>query len=400
MTSAGGKVLEFRRSWPLLLAASVGNAVGLSSILFYSLGSFIGPLQAEFGWSRGDVASSFLYTTAVLALISPGLGILIDRIGVRQISLISIPLLALVLFAVSRFEGSTLAFHGLYALAALVGGGTTPIAYTRVVNGAFKEARGLALGISLAGVAIAAMTLPLILAGINQSYGWRTSYLALAVLVLLAWPLVLFGIKDQEKLAVSRQAAIVDKSVLRSTIFWTLGISFVAIAVAVSAMIVHMVPMLRDAGVSPMVAASVASLIGVGGLVGRLATGYLIDRFFAPYVAATLFLATAAGCLLLWYGGSAVAPVVAAATGLSLGAEIDLMAYLTARYFGMARYGFVYALIYAMFAVGTAVGPALAGVAFDSSGNYNMTIWSATALLVIGSAALLRLPRFENREAH
>src|SRR3954467_15337530 len=124
---------------------------------------------------------------------------------------------------------------------------------------------------------------------------------------------------------------------------------------------------------------------------GRVLTGYIIDRFFAPYVAAVMFIGTALGCLLLLIGGPGTALVAAALVGLSLGAEFDLIAYLTARYFGMARYGFVYALIYAMFVVGAAVGPTLAGIAFDATGNYDLTLWSVITLLVAASIAIARL---------
>src|SRR5690606_25746239 len=125
---------EFRRNGVLLLAATLGSAAGLSSLPFYSLGSFVAPLEAEFGWSRGQVTSSFLYTTLVLAVIAPFLGNLIDRVGTRLVALVSIPLLSGVLYAMSRFEGSIGQFHMLYALAALAGAGTTPINYTRAVN--------------------------------------------------------------------------------------------------------------------------------------------------------------------------------------------------------------------------------------------------------------------------
>ena len=88
-------------------------------------------------------------------------------------------------------------------------------------------------------------------------------------------------------------------------------------------------------------------------------------------------------------------PLAAALIGLSLGAEADLIAYLTARYFGMARYAFVYGFIYSMFLIGTATGPALAGRLYDASGNYNSTIWTVICLLVAGSVVILCLPRFE-----
>lgn len=396
MEYAGEKAKEFRRGWPPLLAATLGNAAGVSTVPFYSLGSFIAPLQTEFGWSRGDVSSAFLYTTTVLVVISPILGMLIDRFGVRILALVSIPLLSGVLVALSFIDGSVVLFHGLYGLAALVGGGTTPINYTRVVNDTFDKARGLALGISLAAVAMTAIGLPLLLAGINQSYSWRTGYLALAILALLPLPFVLLGIgKHEPKRSVRTQDDAVVESGIRSPTFWIIGISFGLIAIAVSALVVHMVPLLRDAGMSPMAAASTASIIGFGVLGGRLVTGYLIDRIFAPYVAAPLFLSTAAGSLLLLYGGPSTAFVAAGLIGLSLGAEVDLIAYMTARYFGMARYGFNYAIIYVQFVLGAAVGPALAGRAFDLFGNYNIALGGIVTLLVAGSVGILCLPRFE-----
>ncbi|WP_104494473.1 MFS transporter [Paracoccus denitrificans] len=396
MTQDHGSSGEFRRNGVLLLAATLGSAAGLSSLPFYSLGSFIAPLEAEFGWSRGEVASSFLYTTMVLAVIAPFLGNVIDRIGTRLVALVSIPLFSAVLYAISRFEGSIGQFHALYALAALAGAGTTPINYTRAVNGAFDKARGFALGISQAGIAVAAITLPLLLASLNQNYSWRTGYFVLALLALVPWPFVLFGFGKLPVQRAEKTAATANRGELfKNWVFWGVGISFAAVAVAVSALVVHMVPLLRDAGMTPIAAASTASVIGFGVLGGRLITGWLIDRFFAPYVAATLFLATAGGCLLLLYGGPGLVPLAAALIGLSLGAEADLIAYLTARYFGMARYAFVYGFIYSMFLVGTASGPALAGRLHDASGNYNSTIWTVICLLVVGSLVILRLPRFE-----
>lgn len=397
MSESQGKSEEFRRHGVLLLAATLGSAAGLSSVPYYSLGSFIQPLQDEYGWSRGDVASAFLYTTIVLAAISPFLGNMIDRIGTRLVALVSIPLLSAVLYTISRFDGTLNQFYMLYALAAFAGAGTTPINYTRAVNGAFDKARGFALGISQSGIAIAAITLPLLLASIHKDYSWRTGYFVLSLLVLIPWPFVFFGLEKRKAQPVQKTAVAAGQrgELFRSRVFWTVGLSFALIAVAVSALVVHMVPLLRDAGMSPMGAASTASLVGIGVLFGRLITGYLIDIFFAPYVAAFLFIGTAGGCLLLIYGGIGLVPVAAAMIGLALGAEADLIAYLTARYFGMARYAYVYGFIYAMFLVGTASGPALAGRAYDAAGNYTMTIWGVITLLIVGALAILTLPKFE-----
>jgi predicted MFS family arabinose efflux permease len=388
---------EFRQGGSVLLAATIGSAGSLTSLGYYSLGSFIAPLQSEFGWNRGDVASSFLYTTIVMALLSPLMGLMIDRLGVRRTALVSIPALAVVFLALGRFQGSLTSFHLLYALAAIAGAGTTPISYTRAVNGAFDRSRGLALGISQAGIALAAIAVPLLMA-VAIPHGWRTGYILLAVLTLVPWLFVFFGMRTpaSQRARTAPASGYSVRDAIGTGVFWAVGISFAAIAVAISALVVHLVPLLRDAGVMPMRAAATASFIGVGVLVGRIAGGYLIDRFFAPFVATALFLLAACGCLMLLLGGTDMAVVAAGLMGFALGAEADLIAYITARYFGLARYGVLYSIIYSMFVLGGAIGPTLAGRSFDATGNYNAALWGVVTLLIAASFAIARLPRFED----
>jgi MFS family permease len=102
---------ELSTGWPVLLAATLGCGAGLSSLPFYSLGTFIAPLQQEFGWARGEISAAFLYLTLTLALTAPALGWLLDRIGPRKIAMVAIPCFATVLFAISRFDGPITAFY-------------------------------------------------------------------------------------------------------------------------------------------------------------------------------------------------------------------------------------------------------------------------------------------------
>ncbi|WP_343716336.1 MFS transporter [Inquilinus sp.] len=393
-----GRRRELAAGWPVLVAATLGCAMGASSLPFYSLGSFIAPLQQEFGWARGDITTAFLCLTLVLAVIAPGLGWLIDRFGPRAVALAAIPGFALTLYLLSRFDGTLAGFYLCFGLAALLGGGTTPILYTRAVNGRFDAARGLALGLTLAGMGVMAIALPPLLAVVIGDHGWRAGYLMLAGFALLPWPFVLASLGGRRAAGpvAAAEAWGVERGVaLRSRIFWTIAVGFCAIAIAVSALTVHMVPLLRDAGMDPLRAAGVASLTGFGVLLGRLVIGWLIDQFFAPRVAAAIFGLTAIGCLLLAYGGFGLAPLAAFLIGFSLGAEVDLISYLTARYFGMRRYGFLYATIYAFFAVGAAIGPLVAGRIYDATGGYGAAIWTVVACLVGGALAALSLPRFD-----
>ncbi|MGV7241132.1 MFS transporter [Caballeronia sp. M23-90] len=212
----------------------------------------------------------------------------------------------------------------------------------------------------------------------------------------MPWPFVLFCIKDKASAAIPDTGPSFTRSeVLRNQLFWTMSFAFAASALAVSALVVHMTPLLHDAGLGMAAVAKIVSSIGLGVLGGRIVVGYLIDRFFAPYVAAVLFAATALGCTLLLLSGVSVAPFAGMLMGLSLGAEVDLIAYMTSRYFGMRRYGFVYAVSYSIYAIGASSGPTLAGISFDKTHSYNSVLVGATILLIGAAVAMLRMPRFE-----
>ena len=387
---------ELTAGWPLLVTATIGCGTGASSLLYYSFGIFVEPLQQQFGWSRGEVTSALFYGSFGLVLAAPLLGWLIDRFGVRAVALCAIPGFSLVLFAFSRFDNSLYTLYALFFVATLVGSGTTPILYTRAVTGYFDSARGLALGITLAGPGTAAVVLPPFVLSIVTANDWRHGFEVLAALAILPWLLVLFWLEP----AASRQTARTElpgmtrRQALKTREFWTIALGFGGVAIGCSALVVHLIPLLRDAGLSTAQAARTASLIGVGVILGRIGIGWVIDRLFAGKVAALIFTVTAGGCALLVGGGIAQAPLAAFLIGFALGAEVDLLAYLTSRYFGLRYYGFLYATVYAVFWIGIALGPALAGQLFDAFGNYDVALRGIIAMLLFGALAAFSLPRF------
>lgn len=390
---------ELAAGWPLLLTATIGCGMGAAGIVFYSFGLFVTPLQDAFGWSRGDVSSTMFYGSLGLVLTAPPLGFLIDRIGARVVVLAAIPCLAAMLFVLARFEGTLRGFYALFFLTMVAGTGTTAILYTRAVAGSFDAMRGLALGVTLVGPGTAAMLMPPFMQATIAEQGWRAGFLVLALLAVAPWPLVFVWLRQKESTA--RPAAgrelqgMGRRAALATRTFWTIVIGFSATAVACSALLVHLVPMLRDSGMDGAQAARIAALVGVGVIIGRIGIGWLIDRAFAPYVAAAIFLVTAGGCVMLATNGVSMAPLAAFLIGFSLGAEVDLIAFLTSRYFGLRHYGFLYASVYACFWFGASLGPAIAGRLFDHYGDYELALVMVIALMVCGAAAAASLPRFD-----
>jgi MFS family permease len=156
--------------------------------------------------------------------------------------------------------------------------------------------------------------------------------------------------------------------------------------------ILHMPILLTDRGMSPERAAQASSLIGIALIVGRLASGYLLDRFFAPYVGMGFFGASVAGLAILWTGQTGgVALGAAFLVGLGMGAETDLMAYMISRYFGLRALATAYGYLFAAFMLAGALGTLLMGVGFDHFHSYTVPLagFCIAALCAVG--LLMRL---------
>jgi MFS family permease len=401
---------EFRRGWRVLLAAAVGTAVGASPIPFNSVGPFTRPLAEEFGWGRGDIQLALFWFTAAVVLVVPFVGGLADRIGVRRVAISTLALFGLAYAALALTPASLPVFYLLWALMGAVGAGSTPVSWTRGVNAWFVHHRGLALALTLMGTGLTAALLPVLATWLIEHYGWRRAFLGIALLPLvLGLPVVvsLFrepGDRDGRQLAAPPLEGATVGEALRDYRFWVIAGSILFVATGVGGSITNLQPLLMDRGYEAHRAAQVAGVVGVSVIAGRLLAGLLIDRYWAPLVTLPMLALPAVACLLLAQPQVPVpaALLSAALIGLAAGAETDLVAFLTARYFGLANYGRLYGLQYAAFGVASGFSPFLFGKVFDATGTYQPILHVAAVLVVAGAVALLTLgpyPSFANRAA-
>lgn len=380
---------ELARGWPIVLAAALAIGVGTMGIGFYSLGLFVKPLQAEFGWSRAGVSGAATFQQFGIFLSAPLIGWLADRIGARAIAVASFILTPLALVALARAGNSVFGWGALWLLVALAGAGTTPAIWARVVSLRFNHARGLALGLMLMGTGTAAMLAPALLGPVIAQSGWRSAVLVMAAVTLLVGlpASLLIGTSDKP---VSGTRARGRFEANRQTLV-LLVIAFL-LGLIVAGLIVHLVPMLVDRGMTAEAAAQVAAGVGAAVLVARLVVGYLFDRFHAPYVAALFLLSPVAAALLLWGGG----PVVPAALmlGLAAGAEVDMLAYFTGCYARISNYGATYGGVLGVFCLGAGLGPMLFGKAFDALGGYDAALLSSAVVLTVVVALIATLGNY------
>ncbi len=393
---------EFRRHWRLLLAATAGVICSSVVLPFYTIGTLLKPVTAEFGWSRAEFQSAILFSATLGALAGPLVGWLIDRYGSRRIALPGLVGLSLGFFMASLMDGSLWVFYGAYACMALYGAGTTPITWTRAVGTAFTRRRGLALGLALSGTGICAMAAPLFTVWLLERAGWRGAYVGLGLLPLLfALPLVLWGFREEGRTAVasaltsSEATGLTVREALRSYRFWVLLGSVFLAYMAVSGIGPNLIPALTDQGLSPTQAALLQGIYGASIIGARILVGWLVDHFWAPGVACASLLLPVAGCLILSAPASLPLQGIAMALiGFAAGAELDLMSFLAARYFGMRHYGAIYALLYAALAVCSGTAPALFALVQDRSGSYDAAFAGAALLFVLSALIVLTLGRY------
>ncbi|MFN3424688.1 MAG: MFS transporter [Novosphingobium meiothermophilum] len=372
-----------------MLAAALAIGVGTMGIGFYSLGLFVKPLQAEYGWSRAGVSGAATFQQFGIFLSAPLVGWLADRWGARPIALASFIATPLALVLLSRTGSSVAAWDGLWLLVSLAGAGTTPAIWARIVSLRFDHARGLALGLMLMGTGTAAILAPALLGPVFAASGWRTAVLVMAgATLMIGLPAsLLVGTADRPAPGTRAKGRFEAN---RQTLMLLL-IAFL-LGLIVAGLIVHLVPMLVDRGMAAAQAAQVAAGVGVAVLVARLVVGYLFDRFHAPYVAALFLLSPVVAALVLHGGG----PVVLAALmlGLAAGAEVDMLAYFTGRYAALANYGATYGGVLGVFCLGAGLGPMLFGKAYDALGGYDAALLASAAVLALVVVLIATLGRY------
>jgi MFS family permease len=401
--------------WKVVFACSVGVMLGASTLPMFTFGVLLKPLTETFGWSRGEASAAILVYNVVSIVIGPIIGRIIDRYGAKQFILFSMFCLGAAFIFAQRMSSDVRSLYLVYGLMGLVGAGTSAMAYAKVVSAWFARKRGLALGITLAGSGFGAAILPYATSLAVTHFGWSGAYLFLGGSILLVgFPVVAALLKDRPDMmglspdgdagnAAAAEATDTESLSMREIFkrreYWLLAVAFALMGSALAAINLHMVSMLTDAGMKAETAALAQGMVGIGTIFGRILMGFLMDRFFAVRVAVLFMLGPIIAIPLLASGASPeVAFACALAIGFATGAEIDLLAYVTGRYFGLRNFAQTYALLFSTFVIFGATSGAVLGRVQDVTGSYAQAAYVLSALLVAAGAVLLMLPRYRQFE--
>lgn len=399
---------EVRSNWKVLVTAMVGTGCGLLSITFYTHGLFFAPVTEEFGWNRAEFFTG--YTVLMLLGIATGplVGKLVARYGVRTVGLAGLAGHGVGYLLLAINPGSLALWYVSYGLLSILAAGSLPITWTALVSRHFRSRLGLAIGITMSGTGVAAALAPLYVQFGLEAFGWRMTYATLGVIAwALATTVVLFLYREPESGSGVAQETVqseglAPKEAYRSYRFWFLCAAVFILSLAVAGLVPNFVPLLEEKGIATADVGPVVSLLGVAVIVGRLSAGAVMDRIWAPAVSAIYFTGTVLGILVVWASAVLSLPIAAIAAilaGLALGAELDIIAYLTRRYFGSRRYSEIFGSVYVAFAVGVGLAAPLWGALHDRSGSYTPHLIGSVIAIAVANAMILALGRYPDRLA-
>jgi MFS family permease len=394
--------MKLNYGWVIVGAGMVATGIGLGTIL--ALGVFLQPMAAATGWSRAGIS-----TAATLSFLSMGVasflwGMLSDRFGTRAVVLAGGVLLGIGLGLAS--EASTLLqFQLCFGVLAGVAAGSFYAPLTASAAGWFTRHRSLAVALVSAGIGMGSMTMAPLAGWLIAGHGWRTALLVLgglAWLLILPAALVVRPPTAQERgsggpdsspaaprlLTTAGGAELTVAQALRTPQFAVIALTYFACCAAHSGPIFHMVSYAIDCGVPALTAASVISVGGFAGLMGRVVCGLVADRVGAkPTLVAGLGVQAVAISLYLVVRDLASFYALALMFGLAYGGVMPLYAVLVREYFGARIMGSVFGAVAMTSSIGMALGPWAGGWLFDLYASYSW-LYIGSSAIGLGAAAI------------
>jgi MFS family permease len=401
---------EWRQHGTVVLAASA--AMAMSAAPSYAISLFFEPLERAFGWSRVEISSVLLFGAIAAISLAPLVGHAVDRLGSRRIAIAS--LFGLVTaFSLLGLAGPQLwTWRELWVLMALAALLCQPMVWSSAVTSFFSAGRGFALAVTLCGTSICSVITPPLTVWLIDRLGWRLAFPGLiACWMIVVLPLVLLfftSAKDKARhentplknaqghtsfFAAFRSEAMTPKFVQLLAAGFSIALVVVSVALTI-------VPILSSNGIPRGTAAGIAALLGLASICGRLTIGALLDRFSGRIIAAVAVCMPMFGSLVMiaMPGSIPAAAVAVVIFGLALGAELDILAYLTSRYFKVTSFAMLFATVGGFIGLAGAIGPVILNAVYDATHSYQLALWGIMPVCVISALLFLTLGPYPDDE--
>ncbi len=406
MISQGTTTQLPRKPWFVVAGSGIAQSMGAQPLILSTFSLFILPLAHETGWKRTAILATFSACAAGLALGTPIIGRLLDKFAVRPIVITAWLLYCASVALIAMMPHKLPIFYLPYFLTGLFASGTL-IPFTKAVLSWFDNKRGAAVGVMAALQGLGTTFTPLLASFLIGFAGYRDAYLwmaGFAVVVGMAM-IVPFvherGVRGGLRAGAHRERDTPGAELPGLTIgkavstrhFWMIAFALCVAGICVVGFQANLVPIMAGRGIPRGQATIALSVLGFTSLLGRFG-GILLDRFHGTLVGgAVLFLGAVGIGVLAKYTSLDAALTGCALIGLSIGMEIDLLAFLTSRYFGMRSFGTLLGILQGSVILCIALGPLLIGMTYDAVGSYDTIMpFLSAALALCGITVMLLGP--------
>jgi len=379
-----------------------------SALLGQAYGTYVVLLRNDFGWSKTVLSAASSLREAESGIISPIQGLLLDRLGPRNVTRAGVILLGAGFMGFSQVD-SILTFYLAFFVMSL---GASLSGYTSITFAAvhwFDRKRSTAISLTSTGFALGGMAVPLTVFAL-ENLGWReTAFLSGIIIIAAGIPLAQFIRIDLHAMGLRPDGDAPDRDTsnddpnrdgavdftlreaVREPSFWWVAAGHTSALFIVSAMSVHLVSFLHDGqGYSLGKAAAILFVMTIVQFFGTLTGGPIGDRFSKRWLATICMGMHVAGLLMLSHAtGLAMVLGFAVLHGLAWGWRGPQMAAIRADYFGRASFGAILGVSNLLIIVGTIAGPLIAGFVYDRTGTYQVGFDILAGIAAVGSVSFL-----------
>ena len=383
--------------WWIVLSCFLMNFY-VGGIVFFSFTAFFEPIHREFGWSYTQISLASSLRGLEMGIFAPVVGVLVDRLGSRKLLFSGTIITGLGLLTLSLTQSLAMFYVSSLLIAFGAGGCTSVVTMTAVAEW-FQKNIGLALGIMASGFGAGGLIIPLIVAWIDR-FGWRMTLILLGLgMWVIGIPLSLVvrsrSQSSRQEGAPHEKDGGREKSVevplgeaIRSKPFLLLNLVETIRMMAVTAVVVHLMPYMTTLGFQRSTGGLVAAALPLASILGRFGFGWWGDRREKRFVLATAFFIMAGGLLVFSFAGNmATVALFLLLFSPGFGGSMVVRGAILREYFGKASFGKMLGIALGAASVGGIVGPTLAGYVFDLLGDY-VPVWQILSLACLAAVGM------------
>jgi MFS family permease len=367
----------------------------------YSFGIFFKPLLNQFGWTRAVTTGAYTLNAALAGVSGIFIGKLGDRFGSRVVITFSGLLLGLGYLLMSQIS-AIWQIYLLFGVLISIGMAGMWVSLMSTVARWFVKKRGLATGITVSGVGVGTIIMPPLANYLIASYGWRTSYTIIGLIVLIVTIIVAqFLRRDPSQMgllaygtdAIKTDSPILDiqgfsfMEAIRTRQFWIICSMFFCAGFCMQTVMVHIAAFATDIWISTASAATILSAVGLVSIGSKIGAGSIGDRIGSRRVMIIDFVLISLSFLWLLLANELwMLYLFAVIFGLGYGAFAALESPIVAEKFGLRAHGAIFGLTTFGSFLGDAIGPLVAGSIFDTTGTYT---WAFILCAILGIVGLI-----------